>query len=280
MSSDLFCMILATQLGLSRFDGAPLGYLICITLVSCHAIIGVAQMIVRIAPMKSRLLPMISAIGSMALTVTSMILTLLLYPNDGDWPIALSLIPFFAQSRSVYLVLVNHGPSYEVDVSLAFLFMVGTLSLMFTLITETELDIPFWTRQLKAIRNALIGSPSSTNETAGDIEMRVQTNHHANANSPSEVYEAAAEEEIDDDVVVENERARAYDPIGGRISDNACAIVVKDLVQIFPAQGGQPENRAVSNVNLALSFGECFALLGPNGAGMRLLLLLLLHVFL
>jgi hypothetical protein len=41
---------------------------------------------------------------------------LLIYRADGSWPTALSLIPFLAQGRALYIVLVYKTESDEVSV--------------------------------------------------------------------------------------------------------------------------------------------------------------------
>jgi hypothetical protein len=61
---------------------------------------------------------------------TAALLNNLVYPHDGDWPLALSLLPFLAQGRALYIILVYHTNSPEVSGSLLLLFAVGSITLI------------------------------------------------------------------------------------------------------------------------------------------------------
>ena len=64
-----------------------------------------------------------------------------LYPNDGDWPIALSILPFLAQGRALYVVLVYHRTSPEVDDSLLLLFAFGTITLIIAFALDEQANV-------------------------------------------------------------------------------------------------------------------------------------------
>lgn len=66
---------------------------------------------------------------------------------------------------------------------------------------------------------------------------------------------------VDPDVAAERQRVAQLDP-----ADPQQAVTYKDLVHTYNP-GSTKEVRAVRQISLAVSRGECFTLLGPNGAG-------------
>ena len=50
-------------------------------------------------------------------------------------------------------------------------------------------------------------------------------------------------------------------------NQNAVAVVLEDLLKIFPAYGSQGEFTAVNHVSLEVKPGEMVTLLGPSGCG-------------
>jgi hypothetical protein len=196
---------------------------------------------------KSSILPMLAPCLSIAATAGSSLINILVYPDDGDWPWALSFVPFFAQGRALYIILVYHRTSVEVDTSISLLFFVGLFCLVITYILEENIPIVslikmYWadryykeedTDKSPELRNSLL---SNEDEYCG----------------------------VDEDVTNEKLRAMHYSPS----TDNTLAIVIKHLSHEYFATNGVKKMKAVEELSLALSFGECFGLLGPNGAGM------------
>lgn len=134
-------MVGAVELNLSRFRGAPLAYLVLTAVLSAHALSGVAILLVQVYSKRSTLLSLLAAVFSIASTIGSLLLIVIKYPEQGDWPNALSIIPFFAQSRCVFDLLVYHEATDEVNIALALLFVTGTVAIAFSLILEYEIDL-------------------------------------------------------------------------------------------------------------------------------------------
>ena len=79
----------------------------------------------------------------------------MVFPNDGDWPLALSLLPFLAQGRALYIVLVYHTSSPEVSGSLLLLFGVGTVILLVAFaIDERESILPHLAKLTSRLRGS------------------------------------------------------------------------------------------------------------------------------
>lgn len=64
------------------------------------------------------------------------------FKQDGDWPWQLSIYPFFAQYRCLYIILAYQRTSKEVDVALSLLFVVGSICLACAYILELNLPLP------------------------------------------------------------------------------------------------------------------------------------------
>lgn len=87
----------AVGLKLSRFDGAPIVYLVLIVVLSAFALNGGTLLLVRLLGKHSSLLPLIAPCVLIAATAGVSLTNILVYPDDGEWPWTLSIIPFFAQ---------------------------------------------------------------------------------------------------------------------------------------------------------------------------------------
>ena len=73
-----------------------------------------------------------------------------MYPNEGDWPIALSILPFLAQGRALYIVLVHHKATPDVNHSLLLLFAFGTITLLIAFaIDERGSIFPYIMKQIR-----------------------------------------------------------------------------------------------------------------------------------
>lgn len=89
----------AVGLELSQFDGAPVGYLIAVVILSAWALNAGIQLLVRVLGKRAAILPLIAPCALIAATAGVSLTNILVYPDEGDWPSALSIIPFFAQVR-------------------------------------------------------------------------------------------------------------------------------------------------------------------------------------
>lgn len=87
----------AVGLRLSQFDGAPVGYLVAIVILSAWALNSGILLIVRLLGKHSSVLPLIAPCVLIAATAGVSLTNILVYPNEGDYPLPLCLIPFFAQ---------------------------------------------------------------------------------------------------------------------------------------------------------------------------------------
>ena len=167
-------MVGAVELNFSRFKNAPLAFLVLTAVLSAHALNCFAILLVQVYSNRSTLLSLMSAVFSVASTIGSLLLIVIKYPNDGDWPNALSLIPFFAQSRCVYILLVYHKVTDEVSIALTLLFAFGIACMVTSLVLEYEINIPYLIEyfrnqaNLQVHRNFEMRKPE---EGTGDIEL-------------------------------------------------------------------------------------------------------------
>ena len=119
-------MVVAVKLKLSIFTNAPLDYLIATAILSAHAFSGMGMLMVRWGPQNARLATVVSTVLSLGLSIGSMLLIFIYYTLlNNPWPNALSLIPWFAQSRAVYNLLNNGRVDEQVSTALGLLFVVG-----------------------------------------------------------------------------------------------------------------------------------------------------------
>lgn len=266
--SGIAMILFAVMLKLSRFDGAPVGYLVAIAITSAFALNGGAQLLVILSKKKASVLPMLAPCLMIASVVTSSLLNILVYPTDGDWKWPLSLYPFFAQGRAIYIVLVYHGGTPEVDVSIALMSVFGIVSLALSYVLEMEREL-----QLE-VKNWIASLREGESGEGGHSHKKVSGTELAPVSIPTDIAGAwrrdveEGQREVDSDVIQEAAVALAYVPsqqiMDGSVSRrrDSMAIVIQRLRHVFP-NGFQ----AVEDVSLALQYGEVFALLGPNGAG-------------
>lgn len=272
-------IIFAVVLGLSLFEGAPIAYLVAVVVLSAWALNGLALIMVKLLDKKSSAFSMAAPCFLVASVAAASILNSLVYPKDGDWPWALSLFPFFAQSRALYLLLINHEPSAEVFISLGLLLIFGGVCLVVTYLLEVESPVYSYVKNFGVtIYKQLSGSSNATHySTSGVEEVNLTKDYIA----PEDAEFAG----LDEDVAEEKRVALKYTASEGRVSDEALAIVIQKLSRRFPrvgshstknanARGASDEDAkddgeivAVRELSLALPYGECFGLLGPNGAG-------------
>jgi hypothetical protein len=280
--SGIAMVIFAVVLNLSQFKGAPIGDLVAIVLLSAWALNALALLMVQLLGKKATILPLLAPCLCVIATALTSLLTVFLYPNDGDWPWGLSLIPFLAQGRSLYIILVYHQSSDEVITAYIFLIFFGLISLTVVYILEAEIPV------VVMITTALKRLMESAEEKEFRRQMEVEGEHPESHLLPSEVWDGkgttASESHhkiyktfdgspMDEDVVQEKLNAVGYIPgtgadasipsVGEESSiQEKFAIVIRNLRHIFPNG-----TVAVKDLSLALSYGECFGLLGPNGTG-------------
>lgn len=272
----------ATVLKLALFDGAPIDYLVAVVVLSAWALNGLAVVLVRLLDKKSSAFSMASPCFLVIFVAASSVLNSLVFPKDGDWPWWLSICPFFAQSRALYILLINHEPSDEVFIALGLLLIFGGACVLITYLLEIDSSIFGLIKWLCCfMRNTFSASPRNNMRYSKDGIEEVRLTRD---------YIAAEEKEyhgLDEDVALEKRTALGYSASRGRVSDESLAIVIQKLSRRFPRVGSQTtkststrdasdadakddgEIVAVRELSLALPYGECFGLLGPNGAGTR-----------
>jgi hypothetical protein len=248
--SGVGMIVFAVLLGLSRFDGAPVGYLVAIVVFSAMALNGGAQLMVILSRKKATVLPLLAPCLMVASVVISSLLNILVYPDDGDWKWPLSLYPFLAQGRALYLLLVYHRGTPEVDLALVLmaLFGIGSLALTFVLEMESELRLVL-SNWIASLRGQKQKSPACDEDPAGHVV------------SPAALGCDEESARQDDDVLREEQAAMAYRATSkveagaheAYAHDPTMAIVLQQLRHVFP-NGFQ----AVKDLSLALKFGECF----------------------
>ena len=242
--SGVGMIVFAVLLELSRFDGAPVGYLVIIVMISAGALNAGAQLMVILSRKKASVLPLVAPCLMVASVVTSSLLNILVYPTDGEWKWPLNIYPFLAQGRALYIILVYHRGTSEVDEAIVTMALFCVVCLILSLVLEME-------SELRLNLKTILVSYSSSSETS-TISM-VSPGEHDEENVKS----------VDEDVYQEKELAMAFESDNdGALRDATMAIVIQQMRHVFP-NGFQ----AVKNLSLALKYGECFGLLGPNGAG-------------
>jgi hypothetical protein len=251
--SGLAMIGFAVGLKLSSFDGAPVGYLLAIVLLSAFAFNSISLLAVTVLGKKSSILPMLAPCLCVAATAGASLINILIFPNDGDWKWPLSLFPFFAQGRAIYIILVYHRTSSEVDISLALLFLFGLFCLVATYILEE--DVPVINLIMKYLDIKIHDKQNDAN-----VEQKL-------------LHKVEQYHGVDNDVIEEKKKALKYVPsnsnppvVDGDDSqeNKLLAIVIQMLYHKFD---NKKDEVAVKELSLGLSFGECFGLLGPNGAG-------------
>ncbi len=78
----MLAMVGAVELGFSRFKDAPLALLILISLLSSHALNGMAVFLVQVFPQRARFVSLFAAVLSICASIASLIIMLTLYPNE------------------------------------------------------------------------------------------------------------------------------------------------------------------------------------------------------
>jgi hypothetical protein len=175
--SGVAMVCFAVSLKLSQFEGAPVGYLIAIVILSAWALNAGALLIVRVLGKRSSILPLAAPCVLIAATAGSSLTNILVYPDEGSWPWGLSIVPFFAQGRALYIVLVYHQTTPEVDTALALLFLFGLVC--FALAYAYELDYPLLSRIWEFIHLRVIPwlrgppSPSSPSSSSAPRDKSV-----------------------------------------------------------------------------------------------------------
>lgn len=303
---SVITMIVAVELKLSQFNNAPLGYLIITAILSAHAFSGMGMLLVRLGPKSSRLTTTISYVFSLALSVGSMLLIFLYFEaNNKTWPNALSLIPWFAQSRAVYKLLMYHKTDKEVDTALGLLFFVGTFCFLgVVLIEERPTDVTRWLawgsmnanvrRKPGVAKNRRSRSEEGDDKMielnssvsgggggggggaggggdSGDVGFDLEEGNLLPNQTIANTNKHSSFGSMDDDVLAESYIALRYKSdltLVGHETDYA--IVIQNLHQSFPPSFLDTNAKpiiAVKELSLALKYGETFGLLGPNGAG-------------
>ena len=135
---------------LGRFDGAPVDLLFYTVFCSSIALNGLATLSTKVVTAlsggsgtaaqgsSSSLLSNIAAVLTVTMPVVSAFLTTLLYYEDGSWPDELSLVPWLAQGRCLYVILVYHRTNSEVDAALGIMFAFGIGCVGLTIVLDEK----------------------------------------------------------------------------------------------------------------------------------------------
>mmetsp|Transcript_21930 Transcript_21930/g.49624 ORF Transcript_21930/g.49624 Transcript_21930/m.49624 type:complete len:323 (-) Transcript_21930:877-1845(-) len=158
----------AVGLQLLSFKDAPYGWLIAIVLLSAYALNAATMLLTLLAGSRASILSLFAACAVFSSAAASALLSLLLYPDDGDWPPALNLVPFLAQGRSLYIVLVYHKSSKEVTDALLILFAFGSAAVLCSLLwAESDAFVPCLAKLLGKSPESAAGSGSGSGAKAG-----------------------------------------------------------------------------------------------------------------
>lgn len=261
--SGVAMIVFAVELNLSQFDGAPIEYLVLIILASALSLNAMSVCIVKVLGKRSSVMPMVAPCLCVVAAAGTSLLNVFAYPNDGEWPWPLSIVPFLAQGRALYIILVYHQPSDEVDSALALLFISCGVFLIIAYIIEANIDIVAKIKKRwKKLRGGNVRSKSrsySAHEREQISLTPLARNLQGDDMSVSDVAEYA---HLDIDVATEKRAAMSYEPPMSMDEHQIFAIVIRKLQHIYP-NGFE----AVKELSLAMKYGECIALLGPNGSG-------------
>lgn len=115
----------AVGLELLNFKDAPMGLLTAVVVCSAVAFNGATLVLAKLFHKVAGVMSLVTVCLTLVMAVTCTLLNVQLYTEEGSWPIELSIIPWLAQSRALYIILVYHRSSDEVDASLGLLFTFG-----------------------------------------------------------------------------------------------------------------------------------------------------------
>lgn len=131
-------IIMSTELNIKSFSEAPIGGLILTICLSSFALNSMSLVMVRILNKYSSILPLMAPCLCIVSTVAITLINILVYPNDGDWPWYMSIYPFFAQGRALYILLVFQVVSSDVIEIFVTFFLFGLFCLFTTYLMEME----------------------------------------------------------------------------------------------------------------------------------------------
>lgn len=254
--SGVAMVVFANQANLSQFKGAPISLLVMIVVLSAFALNAGALLLVKSLGKRSSVLPMVAPCLCIAATAATSLLNVMVYTDDGDWPWYLSIVPFFAQGRALYIVLVYHTTSSEVDIAFSFLALFGAVSLVLVYILEANIPV------IAIVRNFYNNMTQKNSHTSnGDDDENVLSLEASPMGSSMQSKDLNSEK-LDDDVAAEMQRALSYQPsvlrqsIAARaqpLSLETPAIVIQALRHVWPNG-----TVGVEDLSLTMSYGECF----------------------
>jgi hypothetical protein len=136
--TGVLMIIMSTELNIKSFSEAPLGGLIVTVCLSSFALNAMSLVIVRILNKYSSILPLMAPCLCIISTVSITLINIIVYPDDGDWPWYMSIYPFFAQGRALYILLVYQDISSDVIEIFITLFLFGLFCLVTVYLMEIE----------------------------------------------------------------------------------------------------------------------------------------------
>jgi ABC-type multidrug transport system ATPase subunit len=198
----------AVGLELLNFKDAPMGYLTAVVICSAVAFNGATLLVTKFAGRRAGVMSLVAVCLTLVMAIVSAILCNMQYPDEGSWPIELSIVPFLAQARSLYIILVYHRSSYEADVSLALMFVFGFCCLMITiLIAEQEQVTSFIAEKAGMDEDGSSDDILQLIMAPDNNEKDINHGTTANEGDDSAVH---AKKKQEADVAAEKERARRY----------------------------------------------------------------------
>lgn len=236
----------AVGLELARYDSVPFGLLVAIVFVSAFSMSVTALVLVRVFSKSARFASLLAAIGCIAFAVCTCLMNELAYPDKEDWPIILSIVPFFGQARAMYELFMYEEATENVDLSLTLMFVVSLGLLAISYVSDADIT---WHQVQLRTATLLRGTPLE-----GFCTARVIRDDDIEGGVAGPVAGQT------DSVEVERQLANTCEV-------DKFPIVIRELTHTYPATRNSAANFAVRGVSVTMRAGECFGLLGPNGAG-------------
>jgi hypothetical protein len=177
------------------------------------------------------------------------------YPNEGDWPNGLSLIPWFAQTRAMYLLLSFHQRSTELDTALGLLFLVGFVCATVTVAVDQdfELVMRYYYQAMGTQKGVSTQDYTAWNSL---LEQSLNPNSVENAEAERSLIQNEPDggRNNNADLVSEHDLATRSD------APASFALVMRSISHQYHTAHSKPADNvfALRDLSLALKYGETF----------------------